>query len=299
MIDYKSFNILDKVGNTPFVSVHQNILGKCEFLNPGGSIKDRPIKFIIEYAEARSIIKPGDTIIEATSGNSGISLAMIGAIKGYNVKIIMPRDMSKERKKMIYSFGAELIQVEEGAFAKAISLRNELCDKNGWFTTNQFHSTLNIDCHYSTTGKEIVDECMRARVNPVAIICGTGTGGTIMGIKKALKEVWTETKVIAVEPRESPVMSGGAPGLHGIQGIGDGSKYLVDLKEVDDIIKISTKEAFEESASLARNNGLFLGISSGANSLASKRWAEKRKFAENDVVITILCDRGERYFSCL
>jgi cysteine synthase A len=207
--------------------------------------------------------------------------------------------LSKERKKMISSFGAELIQVEEGAFGKAISLRDDLCSKNGWFTTNQFHSDLNIECHYSTTGKEIVQECMRACVNPVAIICGTGTGGTMMGIKNAVKEVWKNTKIIAVEPRESPVMSGGSPGLHGIQGIGDGSKYLVDLKEVDEIIKISTKEAFEECAYLSKTKGLFLGISSGANSLASKRWAEKNNLNENDVVITILCDRGERYFSTL
>ena len=238
-------SLLDSIGNTPLIKISDNLYGKLESLNPGGSIKDRPVKYIIESAESRGLISPGDTIVEASSGNTGISLAMIGAIKGYNIKIIMPQNMSEERKKMIAGFGAELILVGDGDFDGAIKLRDELCKSNGWFTTNQFHNKLNIDCHRNETGSEIISQCLVSGHVPKLFICGTGTGGTLMGIGSALRNFFPEIKIWAVEPMESPVMAGGKPGLHGIQGIGDGSKFFVDLKFIDGIVHISTKDATE------------------------------------------------------
>lgn len=290
-------SLLDSIGNTPLIKISDNLYGKLESLNPGGSIKDRPVKYIIESAENRRLINPGDTIVEASSGNTGISLAMIGAIKGYNIKIIMPQNMSEERKKMISGFGAELILVGDGDFDGAIKLRDELCKSNGWFTTNQFHNKLNIDCHRNETGSEIISQCLLGGHIPKLFICGTGTGGTLMGIGSALRNSFPEIKIWAVEPMESPVMAGGKPGLHGIQGIGDGSKFLVDLKFIDGIVHISTKDATEEARELARKTGNFVGISAGANSLAAKKWLSKNQLKNDEIAITILCDRGERYLS--
>lgn len=290
-------SLLDSIGNTPLIKISDNLYGKLESLNPGGSIKDRPVKYIIESAENRRLINPGDTIVEASSGNTGISLAMIGAIKGYNIKIIMPQNMSEERKKMIAGFGAELILVGDGDFDGAIKLRDELCKINGWFTTNQFHNKLNIDCHRNETGSEIISQCLLGGHVPKLFICGTGTGGTLMGIGSALRNSFPEIKIWAVEPMESPVMAGGKPGLHGIQGIGDGSKFLVDLKFIDGIVHISTKDATEEARELARKTGNFVGISAGANSLAAKKWLSKNQLKNDEIAITILCDRGERYLS--
>jgi cysteine synthase A len=290
-------SLLDYVGYTPFIKISDNLYGKLESLNPGGSIKDRPIKYIIESAESREVIKPGDVIVEASSGNTGISLAMIGSLKGYKVKIVMPQNMSEERKKMIQGFGAELILVGDGDFDGAIRLRDELCEKNGWFTTNQFHNKQNIDCHRYETGPEIIADCIKRGLSPRLFICGTGTGGTLMGIGTALKNHFPKIELWAVEPAESPVMSGGRPGLHGIQGIGDGSKFLVDLSFVNGITTISTADAIAEAKCLARTTGNFVGISAGANSLAAKRWLEKNPLGDGEIAITILCDRGERYLS--
>lgn len=293
----ENMNLLDSIGKTPLIKIQDNIYGKLESLNPGGSIKDRPIKYIIEDAERNCLIKPGDVIVEASSGNTGISLAMIGAAKGYKIKIIMPQNMSDERKKMIVGFGADLILVGDGAFDEAISLRDKMCADNGWFTTNQFHNKLNIDCHREQTGSEIVSNCLNLGLTPKIFICGTGTGGTLMGIGAALKEVFPDVDLWAVEPLESPVMAGGKPGLHGIQGIGDGSKFLVDLNFVKGIVHISTADAISEAKNLAATTGNFVGISAGANSLAAKRWLENNTIKRDEAVITILCDRGERYLS--
>ena len=269
------------------------LYGKYEALNPGGSIKDRPVKYILDDAEENKLIKKGDTIIEATSGNTGISLAMMCAERGYRCIIVMPSDMSVERKKMMGYFGAELIEVAEGDFDRAIELKSKIAKDNNHFELNQFNNQLNIECHLNTTFKEIVKDTHFDSVS--AFIAGTGTGGTLMGVQKGYDGL--STKIIAVEPAESPVMSGGEKGLHGIQGIGDGSKFLVDLDKVDGIIPISTEEAKERSLRLAKENGLFVGISAGANVLASERWIKQNN--PNGIVVTILCDRGERYFSVL
>ena len=285
------------VGNTPFVKLSDKLYAKLESVNPGGSIKDRPVKWILDDAEEKGLIKAGDTIIEATSGNTGIALAMIGAERGYNVKIVMPCDMSEERKVLLKMFGAELIEVDEGDFEKAINLKDEIVEKNGYFSLNQFDNPLNMECHYKTTFKELLNHSVTIGKYISAFISGTGTGGTIMGVQKGFSEFDTRVKIIAVEPAESPVMSGGEKGLHGIQGIGDGSQFLVDLDKVDEVLTISTHDAKERCKELAIDNGLLVGISSGANILAAERWVEKHN--PNGIVFTILCDRGERYCSML
>lgn len=288
-------NLSKGVGQTPLIQISERIFAKFEGANPSGSIKDRMASYIINNAEKNGLIKKGDTIIEATSGNSGIAFAFLAAERGYKCIIVMPRNMSEERKQMLRLYGAELIEVEDGKFDEAIALRDKLAEQNGYFNPKQFSNPLNIEAHEKGTAVEILYQhpCKIA-----AFVDGTGTGGTLMGTSRILKMYHHNMKVVAVEPAESPVMSGGEPGLHGIQGIGDGSKFLVDLKEVDDIIIISTEEAKERARRLAKEKGLFVGISSGANILASERLLEKYPDMEGGV-ITILCDRGERYLSCL
>ena len=288
-----------RVGNTPMIKLSDKLYAKLESVNPGGSIKDRPVKYILDYAENNRLITKGDTIIEATSGNTGISLSMMCAERGYKCIIVMPSDMSIERKKMLKFFGAELVEVDEGDFDGAIELKEKIAKENGYFELNQFNNKLNIECHYSTTFQEILNDTSHIGFDQEisAFVLGTGTGGTLMGLQKGIDCRALHTKLIAVEPAESPVMSGGEKGLHGIQGIGDGSKFLVDLEKVDNILTISTEEAKIRSRMLARDNGLFVGISSGANVLAAEQWIEENN--PDGIVVTILCDRGERYFSVL
>ena len=282
-----------EVGNTPLIQLSDKLYGKLEAVNPGGSIKDRPVKYILDNMD----LEKGDTIVEATSGNTGISLAMMCAERGLKCVIVMPKDMSEERKQMMKFFGAELHEVEEGNFDVAIAYKEYLADKHGYMELNQFNNPLNIECHRNKTFEEIMNDYQLLEDDISAFILGTGTGGTLMGIEQGCKDWNLDSKIIAVEPLESPVMSGGEKGLHGIQGIGDGSKFLVDLDKVDEIITISTKEAKERSLRLAKEHGLFVGISAGANVLASERWIEQNN--PDGIVVTILCDRGERYFSVL
>jgi len=290
----------DNVGNTPLIPIRlgrYTVWGKAEFMNPSGSVKDRMATYIINDAEKRGLIKKGDTLVEATSGNTGISFSMLAAERGYKMKIIMPSNMSEERKQMMKFYGAELIQVEEGDFDGAIEMRNDLAKAKGWFNCNQFHNPLNIEAHYKNTGPEIKKQYNDLlQQNPDVFISGTGTGGTIMGAGKFLKKNWNGLEVVAVEPAESPVMSGGDPGLHGIQGIGDGSKFLVDLDFVDEVRTVKTECAKAIARHLALKYGLFVGISAGANVFASFQWLRDNNKTN---AITILCDRGSRYFSCL
>ena len=288
----------DFVGNTPLIPIEfggLTVLGKAEFMNPGGSVKDRMATHILNNAEKFKLIRKGDTLCEATSGNTGIAFAMLAAERGYKMKIIMPSNMSEERKQMMKFYGAELIQVEEGDFDGAIEMRNDLCNAKGWFNCNQFHNQLNIEAHYNNTGIEIWKQ-LKNLCKPDAFILGTGTGGTLMGSGKRLKEYWNGMKIIAVEPEESAVMSGGPQGLHGIQGIGDGSKFLVDLDFVDEIKTVHTECAKKIARYLAARYGLFVGISAGANVKASFEWLRDNNKTN---AVTILCDRGERYLSCL
>ena len=246
-----------EVGNTPLIQLSDKLYAKYEAVNPGGSIKDRPVKYILDRYEKDGIIKKGDTIVEATSGNTGISLAMMCAERGLNCKIVMPCDMSEERKKMMKFFGAEIIEVDEGDFDGAIFYKECLAETDGYKELNQFNNDLNIECHYKTTFNEINVDINKLIKYPEAFfpenkisafVLGTGTGGTLMGLQKGVEENNMDTKIVAVEPLESPVMSGGEKGLHGIQGIGDGSKFLVDLDKVDEVITISTEEAKERRA---------------------------------------------------
>ena len=267
--------LINTVGNTPLLEFplkEGTIWGKAEFLNPGGSVKDRPVAWILELAMKSGKLKKGDTIIEATSGNMGISLAMFSANLGFKCIIVMPSNMSIERKTMLKLFGAELIEVDAGDFDEAINLRNKLAKKNGYFNFNQFHTPLNVESHWFTTGIEIC-KALPSDIYPDAFVAGTGTGGTIMGAGRYVK-----------------------PGLHGIQGIGDGSKFLVNLNNIDRIEIVSTSEAIEKSKLLAKEWGIFVGFSAAANYLVAERLI-KEGSARN--VVTILCDRGERYFSCL
>ena len=293
------------VGNTPLIPIRlggYTVWGKCEFMNPGGSVKDRMATYILDDAEDRKLIKKGDTLIEATSGNTGIAFAMLAAERGYKMKIVMPSNMSEERKQMLKFYGAGLIQVEEGDFDGAIETRNTLAKSFGWFNCNQFHNPLNILAHYNTTGPEINEQFRKLTATdyepswPQAFVVGTGTGGTIMGCGEYLKEKFPGMNLIAVEPEESAVMSGGEPGLHGIQGIGDGSKFLVDLNKINGIRTVHTECAKKVAKHLALKYGLFVGISAGANVMAAFQWLRDNN---QQTAITILCDRGERYFSCL
>ena len=290
----------DHIGNTPLIKISEKLYAKAELFNPTGSIKDRPASYILNHAEKNGILNKGDTIIEATSGNMGVSFAWLAAERGYRCIIVMPSNMSEERKKTLEYYGAELIEVPAGEFDTAISLRDKLAEENGWFNCNQFANPLNIESHRQTTAKEILNDINYGKswfetVN--AFVTGTGTGGTLMGAGLELKKHIPIVKIIAVEPEESPVMSGGKPGLHGIQGIGDGSKFLVDLKKVNEIMVVSTEDAKNRAKRLAKEHGLFVGISAGSNVLAAERWIEKNN--PNGIVITFLCDRGDRYFSCL
>lgn len=290
------------VGNTPLIPIRLGELtvwAKAELMNPSGSVKDRMATYIINNAEKMGLIKKGDTLCEATSGNSGIALAMVASERGYNMVIIMPSNMSVERKNMFKLYGAELIEVDDGDFDGAIEMRDTLCEMNNWFNCNQFHNPLNIKAHYQTTGPEIYNQYKEEsgeQTEPDVLIMGTGTGGTLMGSGKFLKEMWPKIKIVAVEPAESPVMSGGESGLHGIQGIGDGSKFLVDLDFVDEVVTIKTEEAKLYAKFLTSTHGLFVGISSGANVLAAKRWLKDNNKTN---AVTILCDRGDRYLSCM
>jgi cysteine synthase len=285
----------DNIGNTPLIKISERIYAKAELLNPTGSIKDRMASNIINNAFNKGYISEGDTIVEATSGNAGISFAWLAAERGLKCVIVMPSNMSDERKKMLKFYGAELIEVDPGDFDGAIRLRDQLSVENDWFNTNQFHNELNIEAHFNGTAVEIIKDMSGKKIS--ALVSGTGTGGTLMGCQKRLKGLHTQMDVVAVEPDESPVMSGGQPGLHGIQGIGDGSKFLVDLDFVDHIIRIKTEDAKQKAVTLSKELGIFVGISAGANILAAEEYIKNNN--PDGFVVTFLCDRGERYLSCL
>jgi len=287
------------VGQTPLIPIDIDgviIWGKAEFMNPSGSVKDRPIKNILNRAVENGLLSKGGTVVEATSGNAGISFAMYCAEMGFKCVIVMPSNMSEERKKMLRLYGAELIEVGPGDFDSAIKLRDELAEKNGWFNGNQFASPWNVEAHKEGTGVELMYQAISNKIRPSAFVLGTGTGGTLMGAGETLKNFYYDMEIVAVEPSESPVMSGGESGLHGIQGIGDGSKFMVDLDFVDHIITISTEEATQMSRRLSKDYGIFVGISAGANVLASLKYGQK---FDKTNIFTILCDRGDRYLSIL
>jgi cysteine synthase A len=278
------------IGKTPLVKISEKLYAKLELYNPTGSIKDRMAHWVLTKAEESGELKPGNTIVEASSGNTGISFSMLGSVKGYKVIIILPENMSEERKKMMKLFGAELIEVGPSDFKGAIALRDKMVSENeNYFSPNQFENPENINCHEWTTGFEIKRQTVQAGIEHIAaIVSGAGTGGTMMGVKASLARFACEPpKYVLVVPAEAE--------LHGIQGIGDGGDYLVERSEMDEICKISTPDAIERAKKMAREHGLLVGISAGANILAAERWIENNDF--DGVVVTFLCDRGERYLS--
>lgn len=295
-------NILDTIGNTPLVKIGSligkegaAILAKLEFLNPGGSIKDRMALYMIKIAEQKGILEPGMAIIEATSGNTGIAFAMIAALKGYKMAAVMPEDMSLERRQIMEAFGAEVVltpagEGPEGAIRKRDGLAKDF--PNTWIP-DQFGNQDNIAAHQKSTGREIAEQT-GGRVD--AFVAGVGTGGTLMGVAQALRKINPEVFIVGVEPAESAVLSGGRAGRHGIPGIGEGFiPKLVNLGGIDEIIKVKSSEAVDMTKRLAGKEGILAGISSGANMVASLRLA--RRLGKRKVIVTVLPDRGERYLS--
>lgn len=294
-------NILDLIGNTPIVELIEVnntdsvILAKLEALNPSGSIKDVMAVYMIDVAEKKGILKPGSKIIEATSGNTGISFAMLSALKGYEFVAVMPEYMSKERRQMMQAFGTEFVltPAEEG-FKGALDRLEELAKENpdAWLP-RQFDNVDNIAAHRQITGKRIL-EGVDGAID--AFVCGVGTGGTLMGVAEALRQVYPKVKIVAVEPAEAAVMSGGEPGIHIIQGIGPGYiPSLVNMDRVDEVITVTGDEAVNMTRMLIKEEGLMVGLSSGANVFAALKTA--RKLGKGKTIVTILPDRGERYFS--
>lgn len=289
------------IGNTPLIKINDGLYAKLEGVNPSGSIKDRMAKAIIEDAIKSGVLKKGGLIIEATSGNTGISLSMLAAAEGYQMIVVMPSNMSEERKDIIKYFGADIVEVAPGDFCAAVAKRNELVERYNAFNPNQFESPINVACHKLTTGREIIRQVRRidrGHKGIAAFIAGTGTGGTLMGVGEALKELDINTKIIAVEPKESAVMSGHIAGPHVIQGIGDGFiPPIIKLEKLDGVITVAGKEAIDRAKSLAKELGLLVGISSGANVLAAEAYIKKNN--PDGLVITVLPDNRDRYCSIL
>lgn len=294
-------NIIDLIGDTPMLSLKDytglNIYVKAEFLNPGGSIKDRVGKNMIIEAEKKGKLKPGMTIIEPTSGNTGIGLALVGVRRGYRVIIVMPENMSEERKKIIKSLGAELVLTSPelsigGSVDKAAELYNEMGPDKA-FMPQQFVNEDNPDIHYKTTGPEIYNE-LGGKVD--IFVGGLGSGGTLQGIGRYLKEKNPGVKIIAVEPKNVSALNGDKPGIHSIQGIGDGFvPDVLDRTLIDEVVEVSDEDAINTTRELAKGPGLLCGTSSGANVWACKKMAEK--YGKDKIIATVLADRIERYFS--
>ena len=295
-------NILEFIGNTPLVKLNRipasgtaEILAKLEFLNPGGSVKDRIALSMIQDAEAKGILKPGSTVIEPTSGNTGIGLAMVCAVKGYKCILTMPESMSLERIYILKSFGAENIltpSVEgmKGAIKKAEELLLKIPNS---YMPQQFRNPANPQIHRETTAQEILRQT-EGRLD--AFVAGVGTGGTLTGVGEILKEYNPSIRIFAVEPSGSAVLSGMNPGPHRIQGIGAGFiPQILNREIIDEIIMVQDDEAYEMAKCISKQEGLFVGISSGAALSASLKVAET--LGRGSRVVTIFPDTGERYFS--
>ena len=294
--------VFDSIGHTPLIRLKGasrrtgcNIFAKAEFMNPGGSIKDRIARHIVFAAEKRGELDRRKTIMEVTSGNTGIALAMVGAMRGYRVVVVMPKTVSIERRRMITSFGAELELLEDIDDMQAAIARTDklAASRDDIFLPRQFANPDNIETHRTTTGPEILRQ-LNGEID--AFVMGVGTGGTVMGVGRALRKAGSRARIVAVEPDESAVMSGDPPGRHGIQGLADGFiPALVHLDELDQIVRIPSQHAIDAAQQIGVEEGLLVGISSGANVLAAARVAHELGPGHN--VVTVLCDRGERYLS--
>ncbi len=294
--------ITEGIGNTPLVRLHRlspeggaTIFGKVEFANPGGSVKDRICLNMIDEAERVGTLKPGGTIVEATSGNTGIGLALVAAVRGYKLILVMPESMSLERASLLSSYGAQLILTPAWEGMKgAIREAQSILDQNPeYFMPDQFSNQANPEMHRKTTAVEIWDALDG---NIAAFVAAVGTGGTITGCGEVLKKRAPATTIVAVEPAGSPVLSGGEPGPHKIQGIGAGFvPKVLNRSIIDDIIRVTDDQAYQTTKGLAKKEGLLVGISAGANVFAAQQVAKDLSPGQN--VVTVLCDTGERYLS--
>ena len=295
-------SVLDLIGETPVVRLRRlspeggaTVWGKCEHLNPGGSVKDRICLAMIEAAEADGRLKPGDTIVEPTSGNTGIGLALVCARKKYKLVLTMPASMSLERRALLEAYGAEIVLTEpERVMEGAIEAARRIVEERGAFMPEQFSNPANPEVHMATTAPELLKAFEGQSID--AFVAAVGTGGTVSGVGEALKARNPETRVIAVEPAASPVLIGGKPGPTKIQGLNAGfipNNYHPEV--VDEVIGVEDQDAWDTKLALATNEGLLLGISGGANVWAAIEVAKKLGPDKN--VVTILCDTGERYFS--
>lgn len=291
-------SIIDLVGNTPMLrlcNMSACVYAKAEFLNPAGSVKDRIAKYLIEQAEIHGELKPGGTIVEATSGNTGIAVAFVAKLKGYQCIICMPDDMSEERKKIIRALGAELVETPaKDSIAGSVDKADEIVAKTkDAFLVAQFVNPRNPEIHYLTTAAEIWDQ-MDGRVD--AFVAGVGSGGTLTGVGRFLKEKNPKAIVAAVEPKNSAALLGHEPGFHVIQGIGDGFiPPVLDVDLIDEVITVSDEDAIGTTRELACLQGALVGTSSGANVWSAVRLAER--LGPDSRVVTVLPDRAERYFS--
>ncbi len=295
-------SVLDLVGETPVVQLRKlspeggaTIWGKCEHLNPGGSVKDRICLAMIEAAEADGRLRPGDTIVEPTSGNTGIGLALVCARKGYKLLLTMPASMSLERRALLEAYGAEIVLTEpERVMEGAMEAARRIVEERGAFMPEQFSNPANPGIHEATTALELLRAFEGERID--AFVAAVGTGGTVTGVGRVLKNHDPKTRVIAVEPAASPVLVGGEPGPSKIQGLNAGfipANY--DPGVVDQVIGVEDRDAWDTKLALAQREGLLLGISAGANVWAATRVA--KELGAGASVVTILCDTGERYFS--
>ncbi len=294
--------ITEGIGKTPLVRLNRlseeggaAIFGKVEFANPGGSVKDRICLNMIDEAERAGTLKPGGTIVEPTSGNTGIGLALIAAVRGYKLILVMPESMSLERASLLSSYGAQLILTPawEGMQGSIREAENIIAQNPEYFMPDQFSNPANPAIHRATTAIEIWD-AMDGKVD--AFVAAVGTGGTITGCGEVMKERAPDTKIVAVEPAGSPVLSGGAPGPHKIQGIGAGFvPKVLNRSIIDDIIRVTDDQAYQTTKLLAKKEGLLVGISAGANVFAAQQVAKDLRADQH--VVTVLCDTGERYLS--
>jgi len=294
--------ITDGIGNTPLVRLNRlspeggaTIYGKVEFFNPGGSVKDRICLNMLDEAEQQGQLKPGGTIVEPTSGNTGIGLALIAAVRGYKLILVMPESMSLERASLLSSYGAQLILTPawdgmKGAIKEAESIVSQNPE---YYMPDQFSNPANPAMHKKTTALELWD-ALDGKID--AFVAAVGTGGTITGCGEVFKERNPSVKIIAVEPAGSPVLSGGEPGPHKIQGIGAGFvPKVLNRSILDDIFRVTDDQAYQTTKLLAKKEGLLVGISSGANVFAAQQLAKELGPGKN--VVTVLCDTGERYLS--
>jgi cysteine synthase A len=297
-----SASILDVIGNTPMVKLHKvvskelaDVYAKLEMYNPGGSVKDRIAHNMIEQAEKKGLLKPGSVIVEPTSGNTGIGLAIVGAVKGYKVVLTMPDGMSQERIQILESFGAEVVltPAKEGMVGAVEKAREIVASKKDAFMPQQFMNPDNPASHRKTTAKEILRDT-DGEID--AFVAGVGTGGTITGVGEVLKKHNPKIRIVAVEPRTSSVLSGGRPGPHMIQGIGAGFvPEVLDRSIIDEIITVEDQEAYQMAKRLSREEGIFAGLSCGAATVGALKVA--KALGARKTVVTVFPDSGERYLS--